>query len=45
MHIVSDDLKLEKLVVYYPGEGRFPLADGIEALPFRQCPEILAEMG
>ena len=33
MRIAADDLKLDKLYVVYPGEQRFMLADGIEAVP------------
>lgn len=33
MHVAREDLKLEKLWVVYPGSRRYPLADGIEALP------------
>ena len=33
MRIAIDDLKLDKLYVVYPGEQRFMLADGIEAVP------------
>jgi uncharacterized protein len=33
MHIAMDDLKLDKLYVVYPGQHRYPMADGIEAVP------------
>ncbi len=33
MRIAIDDLTLDKLYVVYPGEQRFMLADGIEAVP------------
>ena len=33
MRIAMDDLKLDALYVVYPGEQRFVLADGIEAVP------------
>lgn len=33
MHIAMHDLKLDALYVVYPGEHRFKLADGIEAVP------------
>ena len=33
MRIAMDDLKLDALYVVYPGEQRFVMADGIEAVP------------
>jgi uncharacterized protein len=36
MRIAFDDLALEKLVVLYPGARRYPLAEGIEAIPFQE---------
>ena len=33
MRIVMDDLKLDALYVVYPGEQRFVMTDGIEAVP------------
>ena len=33
MHIAMRDLKLDTLYVVYPGERRYSLADGIEAVP------------
>ena len=33
MRIAMDDLKLDALYVVYPGEQRFVLADGMEAVP------------
>ena len=35
MRIAMHDLKLDALYVVYPGEHRFRLADGIEAVPLR----------
>jgi predicted AAA+ superfamily ATPase len=35
MHIAIDDLKLDRLFVVHPGPQRYPLADGIEAVPLR----------
>ena len=35
MRIAMTDLKLERMSVIYPGIKRFPLADGIEAVPLR----------
>lgn len=36
MHIAKEALGLEKLVVIYPGEIRYPLAEGIEAMPLAE---------
>jgi len=36
MRIAIKDLRLERLVVLYPGAIRFPLADKIEAMPLRE---------
>ena len=33
MHIAMRDLKLDALYVVYPGQRRYVLADGIEAIP------------
>jgi predicted AAA+ superfamily ATPase len=33
MRIALDDLKLDRLVVVYPGERRYPLADRVEVIP------------
>jgi len=33
MRIAMRDLKLDALYVVYPGEQRFGLADGVEAVP------------
>jgi hypothetical protein len=33
MRIARDDLKLDRMYVVYPGLHRFPLGDGIEAVP------------
>jgi predicted AAA+ superfamily ATPase len=33
MRIAMDDLKLDRLYVVYPGRHRFPMADGVEAVP------------
>ena len=37
MHSVMADLKLDRLWVVYPGEGRYPLNDRMEALPLAKC--------
>jgi uncharacterized protein len=36
MHATRDLLGLESLRVVYPGKTRYPLAPGIEAVPFRE---------
>jgi predicted AAA+ superfamily ATPase len=33
MRLAMADLKLDALYVVYPGQHRYPLADGIEAVP------------
>jgi uncharacterized protein len=33
MHIALADLKLDKLIVVYPGDRRYPLADRVEVIP------------
>ena len=33
MRIVAADLRLDRLVVLYPGSRRYPLADGIDVMP------------
>jgi predicted AAA+ superfamily ATPase len=33
MHVAMQDLKLDALYVVYPGEHRFPMERGIEAVP------------
>ncbi len=36
MHIVAEDLRLAHLYVVYPGDLRYPLGDGITALPLKE---------
>ena len=36
IRIALDDLKLERVVVVYPGERRYPITDRVEALPLRE---------
>jgi hypothetical protein len=36
MRIALADLKLDRLVVVYPGERRYPLADGVEVVPLAE---------
>ena len=43
MHSVMTDLKLDRLWVIYPGEGRYPLTDRMEALPLAKCAAALKE--
>jgi predicted AAA+ superfamily ATPase len=43
MHNVVADLKLDRLWVVYPGEGRYPLTDRMEALPLAKCAAALKE--
>jgi predicted AAA+ superfamily ATPase len=33
MRIAGNDLKLDKLYVVYPGPHRYPMGEGIEAVP------------
>ncbi len=33
MRIAMHDLKLDRLIVIYPGERRYPLADGVDVIP------------
>jgi hypothetical protein len=35
MQIAMTDLNLKRMAVIYPGAKRFPLADGIEAVPLQ----------
>ena len=36
MRTALQDLELDRLVVFYPGERRFTLADKIEAVPLKE---------
>ena len=40
MHIVAEDLRLAHLYVVYPGDLRYPLGDGITALPLKEIGNI-----
>ncbi len=42
MHIAMEDLKLDHLFVVHPGSLRFPLAEGITALPVTEIPSLAA---
>jgi predicted AAA+ superfamily ATPase len=45
MHIARDDLDLAHLWVVYPGERRYPLGEGITALPLFMLPDLALEPG
>lgn len=45
MHIVMNDLGLERLWVVYPGERSYPLTEKIEAMPLVASQEKLKEAG
>jgi uncharacterized protein len=36
MRIALTDLKLDRIVVVYPGDRRFPLGDSVEAVPLAE---------
>ncbi|HSV43764.1 MAG TPA: ATP-binding protein [Candidatus Bathyarchaeia archaeon] len=43
MHIAIDDLKLERLVIIYPGERRYELHKKASAIPFGKIPDGILE--
>jgi len=43
LRIVMEDLKLERIAVLYPGPQRYPLADRIVAVPFRDAARGVVE--
>jgi hypothetical protein len=45
MHVVFNDLDLEKLWVVYPGEKSYPLDEGIDVVPLKSCRAVLDENG
>jgi predicted AAA+ superfamily ATPase len=45
MHVVFNDLNLEKLWVLYPGEKSYPLAEGIDVVPLKSCRAVLEKYG
>ncbi len=45
MHVVSEDLKLKRLWVVYPGEAAYPLARDIELLPLPNIKTALEKIG
>jgi hypothetical protein len=36
MHVALADLKLDHLWIVYPGSVRYPIADGMTALPLQE---------
>lgn len=36
MHIALDNLKLDSLMIVYPGERRYTLAKGVEVVPLAE---------
>ena len=44
MHIAMQDLRLERLLVIYPGTEKYSLTDRIEAIPLRQLSMRLAAL-
>ena len=45
MHVVIEDLGLERLWVVYPGEQEYPLTDAITALPLKKIHGIELQPG
>ena len=43
MQVALADLKLDELIVVYPGKGRFPLSEAIMACPLTDVLEVLGE--
>lgn len=41
MHVVLDDLKLDRLFVVYPGSQSYALGEHIAAMPLRMVPASL----
>lgn len=44
MSTAMADLSLDRLLVIYPGDRRYPLGERIEALPLKLAPEALAQL-
>ena len=44
MHVAMEDLRLDHLWVVYPGRHRFPMAEGITAVPLDQVPSSAVEL-
>jgi predicted AAA+ superfamily ATPase len=40
LHVAVADLGLEKAFVVYPGDGRYPIHESVEALPLRELPRL-----
>lgn len=45
MHIVLEDLRLEKLWIIYPGKTAYPLTERMEVVPQSQCMTVLKSAG
>jgi len=45
MRIALSDLGLEKIIIIYPGEKRYSLAEKIEVVPIRQIFSLGRERG
>ena len=43
MRIAMEDLKLDRLMVVYPGTRRYPLAEGVEVVPFGSCASVTSQ--
>ncbi len=44
-HVVTKDLKLDRLWIVYPGEHAYPLSEGTEVLPLAQVDTAIKAMG
>lgn len=44
MHVVSKDLRLEKLWIVYSGDRSYPLGDRMEAIPLKGCGKIIGKL-
>ena len=44
MRTALSDLRLDRLLVFYPGDRRFPLAERVEAVPASELSAPLLEM-
>jgi hypothetical protein len=41
MQIVIEDLKLEELLIVYPGKRTYPMSDRIRAVPLGKVSDVL----
>jgi predicted AAA+ superfamily ATPase len=41
MHIATEDLRLDRLFVVYPGDRRYSLTDKIEAVPLARLEDVV----